>query len=80
MLRWSYVAISGIGVAFYVYRGWVAPFLSWLRAMEGPLPHQVDFFYSSDGEPPFGTGVRAIAERQPGVPRRRIHREHFDWR
>lgn len=111
----------------------VAPFLSWLRALRGPLPHRVDFFYSSDGEPPFADEVRAAAARDPGlvvhlvdtrqqgrltveqvlsavdpadagrlsvfmcgpepmlraftagfreagVPKRRIHREHFDWR
>ena len=111
----------------------VAPFLSWLRAMRGPLPHRVDFFYSADGEAPFADEVRAAAGRDPGlvvhlvdtrvqgrltvdrvldavdpaelrdlsvfmcgpepmlraftaglreagVPKRRIHREHFDWR
>lgn len=111
----------------------VAPFLSWLRALdEHPLTGRVDFFYTSVGEPPFAGEIRAIAERQPGlavhlvdsgvagrlttaavlaaadgdlrtlsvfmcgpqgmlrsfqtelrlagVPGRRIHREHFDWR
>jgi predicted ferric reductase len=111
----------------------IAPFLSWLRAMHGPLPHRVDLFYSSDGEPPFGDEVRAAAGRDPalrvhlvdtrqqgrltveqvlaavdpadraalsvfmcgpepmlraftagfreaGLRKRRIHREHFDWR
>jgi predicted ferric reductase len=27
----------------------VAPFLSWVRALDGHLPHRVDFFYSADG-------------------------------
>lgn len=110
----------------------VAPFLSWLRALDGQLPHEVDFFYSGDGEAPFGDEIREIAGRHPslrahivdtsvegrldvtrvlaatagephdltvfmcgpnpmvrtfqhdlvraGVPARRIHREHFDWR
>jgi predicted ferric reductase len=110
----------------------VAPFLSWLRALDHDLPHHVDFFYSSVGEAPFGQEIRAIADRRgrvtahvvdtrtdgrltpeqvlavvdgpprdltvfmcgpeqmvrdfqaqfraAGVPARRIHREHFDWR
>jgi predicted ferric reductase len=111
----------------------VAPFLSWLRALDGhQLPHRVDFFYSADGEAPFAEEIRAIADRHgslhahlidtgvegrltservlaaadgdrsglsvfmcgprgmlrsfqtelrvAGVPSRRIHREHFDWR
>lgn len=109
----------------------VAPFLSWLRALDGRLPHRVDFFYTNDGEPPFAAEIVAIADRheslhahlidssvegrltpqrvletagdprglsvfmcgpggmlrtfqsrlrRAGVPRRRIHREHFDWR
>jgi predicted ferric reductase len=43
----------------------VAPFLSWLRALEDPLQHRVDFFYSADGEAPFATEIRAIADRHP---------------
>ncbi len=110
----------------------VAPFLSWLRALNGHLPHRVDFFYTADGEAPFADESRAIADRHEslhahlvdtsvegrltpervlaaadgdgsglsvfmcgpramlrsfqselrlaGVPARRIHREHFDWR
>ncbi len=110
----------------------VAPFLSWLRALDGHLPHSVDLFYSADGEPPFADEILAIAGRHEslrvhlvdtslegrlmpervlaevggdtrglsvfmcgprgmlrnfqtqlrlaGVPARRIHREHFDWR
>jgi predicted ferric reductase len=42
----------------------VAPFLSWLRALDGhQLPHRVDFFYSADGEAPFAEEIRAIADR-----------------
>jgi predicted ferric reductase len=110
----------------------VAPFLSWLRALDGHLPQRVDFFYASAGAAPFADEIRAIAGRHPtlhahlvdtrvegrltpervlgavdadprdlsvfmcgprgmvrsfqtglraaGVPARRIHREHFDWR
>jgi len=41
----------------------VAPFLSWLRALDGQLPHRVDFFYSADGEAPFAEEIREIAGR-----------------
>ena len=41
----------------------VAPFLSWLRALDGRPPRRVDFFYSADGEPPFADEIRAIAAR-----------------
>lgn len=41
----------------------VAPFLSWLRALDGELPHQVDFFYTADGEAPFADEIREIAGR-----------------
>ncbi len=109
----------------------VAPFLSWLRALDGDLTHDIDFFYSADGEPPFAEEIRGIAAGNDslrahlidtsvdgrlttervletvggpkgvsvfmcgptgmvrsfqanlqlgGVPARRIHREHFDWR
>ena len=110
----------------------VAPFLSWLRALDGQLPHRVDFFYTAEGEAPFAEEIREIADRHEslhahlidtsvegrltsehvlataagdrstlsvfmcgpramlrtfesqlrlaGVPSRRIHREHFDWR
>jgi predicted ferric reductase len=39
----------------------VASFLSWLRALDGDLKHEVDFFYTSDGEPPFADEIRRIA-------------------
>lgn len=49
----------------------VAPFLSWLRALERhPLPSRVDFFYSADGEAPFADELRAIADDQPAL---RLH-------
>jgi predicted ferric reductase len=110
----------------------IAPFLSWVRALDGHLPHRVDFFYSADGAAPFAAEIEEIAARhgalhvhvvdtsaegrltpervlatvgddvsgltvfmcgplamvrgfetylrRAGVPARRIHREHFDWR
>jgi predicted ferric reductase len=111
----------------------VAPFLSWLRALDRHgLADEVEFFYSAEGEAPFADELRAIAAGHPalrlhlvdtavdgrltpervlasldgdprgvsvfmcgpgamlrtfqtelrraGVPARRIHREHFDWR
>lgn len=45
----------------------VAPFLSWLRALNGQLPHRVDFYCSSDGTPPFADEIRAIADRHPSL-------------
>ena len=49
----------------------VAPFLSWLRALDRhPLHGQVDFFYSADGEAPFADELRDIAARQPAL---RLH-------
>ena len=45
----------------------VAPFLSWLRALDGQLPHRVDFYYSADGTPPFADEIRAIADRHPSL-------------
>ena len=45
----------------------VAPFLSWLRALDGELPHRVDFFYSADGEAPFADEIRAIASRHESL-------------
>jgi predicted ferric reductase len=42
----------------------VAPFLSWLRALDQhPLTARVDFFYTSDGDAPFSEEIRAIAAR-----------------
>ncbi|MCW3013774.1 MAG: hypothetical protein JWO02_866 [Solirubrobacterales bacterium] len=41
----------------------VAPFLSWLRALDGDLPHRVDFFYSADGEAPFAEEIRGVVDR-----------------
>jgi predicted ferric reductase len=48
----------------------VAPFLSWLRALDGSLPYRVEFFYSADGEPPFAGEIRAIADRHDAL---RVH-------
>src|SRR5471030_3126725 len=41
----------------------VAPFLSWLRALDGELAHRVDFFYSAVGEGAFAQEIRAIDDR-----------------
>ena len=49
----------------------VAPFLSWLRALDGHFPYWVDFFYTAEGEPPFAPEIRAIADRHPSL------RPHF---
>ena len=41
----------------------VAPFLSWIRALDGgDLPYRVDFFYSADGDAPFADEIREIAD------------------
>jgi predicted ferric reductase len=45
----------------------VAPFLSWLRALDGPLPHRVDFFYTAVGEPAFAGEIKAIADRHESL-------------
>ncbi len=45
----------------------VAPFLSWLRALDGHLPHRVDFFYTGSGETPFAEEIHAIAERHEAL-------------
>ena len=41
----------------------VAPFLSWMRSLDGHLAEDVDFFYSVKGEPPFSQEIREIAAR-----------------
>ncbi len=48
----------------------VAPFLSWLRALDGLLPYRVEFFYSADGDPPFASEISAIADRHESL---RVH-------
>jgi len=45
----------------------VAPFLSWLRALDGDLPHRIDFFYAARGEPPFAEEIRAIVARHDSL-------------
>jgi predicted ferric reductase len=45
----------------------VAPFLSWLRALDGELPHRVDFFYTGEGPAPFADEIRAIAARHDAL-------------
>ena len=45
----------------------VAPFLSWLRALDGPLPYRVDFFYTAVGTPAFADEIRTIADRHENL-------------
>jgi predicted ferric reductase len=45
----------------------VAPFLSWLRALDGHLPHRVDFFYTAEGRAPFADEIHAIADRHESL-------------
>jgi predicted ferric reductase len=45
----------------------VAPFLSWLRALDGSLPHRVDFFYTTVGPAPFADEISAIAVRHDSL-------------
>ena len=45
----------------------VAPFLSWLRALDGRLDHRVDFFYSAAGEAAFAEEILAIAARHDSL-------------
>jgi predicted ferric reductase len=49
----------------------VAPFLSWLRALDGDLREQVDLFVSSEGPSPFADEIRAVEARHPSL------RAHF---
>jgi len=43
----------------------VAPFLSWLRALDADFDRDVDFFYTTKGAAPFADEILAIAERHP---------------
>jgi predicted ferric reductase len=45
----------------------VAPFLSWLRALDGRLSPHVDFFYSAAGEAAFADEIRSIADRHASL-------------
>ena len=46
----------------------IAPFLSWLRALERhPLLGRVDLYYSTGGEAPFADELRSIAAAQPSL-------------
>ena len=48
----------------------VAPFLSWLRALDQHPVRDVDFFYSTDGPAPFAEEITAIGHGHEGL---RIH-------
>jgi predicted ferric reductase len=45
----------------------VAPFLSWLRSLDGHLLQRVDFFYATDGDAPFAEEIRSIADRHDSL-------------
>jgi predicted ferric reductase len=48
----------------------VAPFLSWLRSLDGSFDQEVDLFYTSAGEAPFADEILATARRHPSL---RVH-------
>jgi predicted ferric reductase len=45
----------------------VTPFLSWLRSLDGDLPYRVEFFFTTDGDPPFADEIREIAARHDSL-------------
>ena len=45
----------------------VAPFLSWLRALDGDLSPGVDVFYAADGDAPFADEIRGIADQHDSL-------------
>jgi predicted ferric reductase len=45
----------------------IAPFLSWLRALDGGPAPRVDLFYSADGEAPYADEIRTIAAGHASV-------------
>ncbi len=45
----------------------VAPFLSWLRSLDGHFSRRVHFFYAVDGDAPFADEIREIAERHDSL-------------
>jgi predicted ferric reductase len=45
----------------------IAPFLSWLRALDGHLPHEVNLFYTTTGEAPFTNEIHSIAGRHDSL-------------
>ena len=45
----------------------VAPFLSWLRALDTHPSRHVDFFYTTDGPAPFADEITTITEQHPGL-------------
>jgi predicted ferric reductase len=48
----------------------VAPFLSWVRSLDAGFAHDVDFFYTAEGQAPFADEICGIAERHPSL---RVH-------
>lgn len=45
----------------------IAPFLSWVRAIDHTPIREVDLFYSSDGRAPFSDELEAAAAAHPGL-------------
>lgn len=45
----------------------IAPFLSWIRAIDHTPIRQVDLFYSNDGQAPFSEELRAAASEYPDL-------------
>jgi predicted ferric reductase len=45
----------------------VAPFLSWLRSLDGDFAQEVDFYYTTVGEAPFAEEIFSIAARHPSL-------------
>jgi len=93
LLRWSYVAIGGIGVAFYVYRELLARFFLSLHDYEVDAVKAVDHDLVEIVLRPLGRhalvfmcGPQGMLSaftaqfRAAGIPSRRLHREYFDWR
>ena len=70
-LRWTPLAIGGVGVAFYVMTS-----AQVLAATDGELRDLSVFMCGPSGM------LRTFQHdlRKAGVPARRIHREYFDWR
>lgn len=48
----------------------IAPFLSWIRALDGTSEREIDFFYSAAGDMAFADELRAASERHA---RLRVH-------
>jgi predicted ferric reductase len=45
----------------------IAPFLSWLRSLEPGFNQEINFYYTTSGEPPFAAEIREIASKHPSI-------------